>query len=39
MQDCIQKFEDVLDTECAKGNGSAVIDMFNKLSNLTFVRG
>lgn len=37
MQDCIQMFEDVVDSECAKGNGFAVIDMVSKLSNLSFV--
>jgi hypothetical protein len=37
MQGCIDQFEKVLDKACAKGNGFAVIDMANTLSNLTFV--
>jgi hypothetical protein len=39
MQDCCEEFEKLLDAECAKGNGYAVVDMFGKTSNLTFVRG
>jgi hypothetical protein len=38
MQGCIDQFEKVLDQACVKGNGFAVIDMANSLSNLTFVR-
>ena len=38
MQGCIDRFEKVLDSACAKADGFAVIDMANTLSTLTFVR-
>jgi hypothetical protein len=37
MRGCIRVFEDFLDSECKKSNGSAVVDMSLVLSNLAFV--
>ncbi|KAE9365295.1 cytochrome P450, partial [Stipitochalara longipes BDJ] len=37
MRECIQTFEEFLDSECKKGNGSAVVDVSLVLSNLAFV--
>jgi hypothetical protein len=38
MQECIRTFEEFLDSECTKGNGSAVVNVSLVLSNLAFVR-
>ena len=38
MLECIGVLQDVLDSECENGNGSAVVDMARLLSNLTSVR-
>jgi len=38
MLECIQTFENYLNTEIAKGKGSAIVDMSRVLGNLTSVR-
>jgi len=38
MQECVDEFEKNIDSEIAKSNGFATIDIYNMASNLTFVR-
>jgi len=37
MQSCVQVFEDVVDSKCAAGGGSAKLDFHSIFANLTSV--
>ena len=37
MLQCVQAFVETLDSRCADGQGSAVVDMYAMMSNLTSV--